>query len=50
MLTAVALRLGLTQFDIVKVRLQSSNTYPSALVCATRILREEGPAAFYKGE
>ncbi|KAI5476025.1 hypothetical protein MNV49_000497 [Pseudohyphozyma bogoriensis] len=36
-------------FDIVKVRLQSSNQYPSALNCATRILREEGPTAFYKG-
>ncbi|KAM0789627.1 hypothetical protein ACM66B_000432 [Microbotryomycetes sp. NB124-2] len=36
-------------FDIVKVRLQSSDAYSGAGNCATRILREEGPLAFYKG-
>lgn len=38
------------QFDIVKVRLQSSNAYSGTMNCATRILKEEGPRAFYKGE
>ncbi|KAK4703413.1 hypothetical protein P7C70_g2811, partial [Phenoliferia sp. Uapishka_3] len=36
-------------FDIVKVRLQSSDNYKGTMDCATRILREEGPTAFYKG-
>ncbi|KAK4054096.1 Mitochondrial carrier protein ymc2 [Microbotryomycetes sp. JL201] len=36
-------------FDIVKVRLQSSDTYSGAGNCATRIFKEEGPLAFYKG-
>ncbi|KAK4203508.1 putative mitochondrial carrier [Triangularia verruculosa] len=36
-------------FDIVKVRLQTSTTYPSALTAATSIYRHEGPLAFYKG-
>ncbi|KAH8917447.1 mitochondrial carrier [Atractiella rhizophila] len=36
-------------FDIVKVRLQSSNAYSSALQCTTSILKNEGPLAFYKG-
>ncbi|RKU41722.1 hypothetical protein DL546_004198 [Coniochaeta pulveracea] len=36
-------------FDIVKVRLQTSSTYPSALNAATSILRNEGASAFYKG-
>lgn len=36
-------------FDIVKVRLQTSSAYPSALSAATSILRNEGPLAFYKG-
>ncbi|RMD40899.1 hypothetical protein DV735_g4236, partial [Chaetothyriales sp. CBS 134920] len=36
-------------FDIVKVRLQTSTQYSSALSCATSILRNEGPLAFYKG-
>lgn len=35
--------------DIVKVRLQTSNTYSGAISCATSILRNEGPLAFYKG-
>jgi solute carrier family 25 carnitine/acylcarnitine transporter 20/29 len=36
-------------FDIVKVRLQTTNEYRGALDCATRILKHEGAAAFYKG-
>jgi solute carrier family 25 carnitine/acylcarnitine transporter 20/29 len=46
---------GITQvllgqpFDIVKVRLQTTNQYSSALDCAAKILRNEGPLAFYKG-
>ncbi|KAK4154398.1 mitochondrial carrier domain-containing protein [Chaetomidium leptoderma] len=36
-------------FDIVKVRLQTSQTYPSALAAATSIYRHEGALAFYKG-
>ncbi|KAH9820104.1 mitochondrial carrier domain-containing protein [Melampsora americana] len=46
---------GITQvlvgqpFDIVKVRLQSSDAYRGMNEAALRILREEGPASFYKG-
>ncbi|KAJ5385187.1 Mitochondrial carrier protein [Penicillium concentricum] len=36
-------------FDIVKVRLQTTTQYKSALECATQIFKKEGPAAFYKG-
>ncbi|KAJ5908978.1 hypothetical protein N7495_001660 [Penicillium taxi] len=36
-------------FDIVKVRLQTTTQYSSALECATNIFKNEGPAAFYKG-
>ncbi|MCJ1246602.1 hypothetical protein MMC30_003811 [Trapelia coarctata] len=36
-------------FDIVKVRLQTSNQHSNALECATKIFKNEGPAAFYKG-
>ncbi|RAH45465.1 putative mitochondrial carrier protein (Ymc1) [Aspergillus brunneoviolaceus CBS 621.78] len=36
-------------FDIVKVRLQTTTQYASALDCATKILKNEGPTAFYKG-
>ncbi|KAK4124473.1 mitochondrial carrier [Parathielavia appendiculata] len=36
-------------FDIVKVRLQTSQTYPSALAAATSIYKHEGALAFYKG-
>jgi len=36
-------------FDIVKVRLQTSQQYSSALDCATQIWKNEGPLAFYKG-
>lgn len=36
-------------FDIVKVRLQTTFKYPSALSCASSILKNEGPLAFYKG-
>ncbi|KAK4457061.1 mitochondrial carrier C4G9.20c [Cladorrhinum samala] len=36
-------------FDIVKVRLQTSTAYPSALSAATSIYKTEGPLAFYKG-
>ncbi|KAL2148100.1 hypothetical protein VTH82DRAFT_2391 [Thermothelomyces myriococcoides] len=36
-------------FDIVKVRLQTSKAYPSALAAATSIYRNEGLLAFYKG-
>jgi len=35
--------------DIVKVRLQTSTEYSSALDCAGKIWKNEGPAAFYKG-
>ncbi|KAJ8607633.1 hypothetical protein MRB53_040152 [Persea americana] len=35
--------------DIVKVRLQTTTKYSGALDCATQILKNEGPAAFYKG-
>ncbi|KAL1587276.1 hypothetical protein WHR41_04451 [Cladosporium halotolerans] len=36
-------------FDIVKVRLQTTSDYKGAADCATKILKNEGPAAFYKG-
>ncbi|KZF24556.1 mitochondrial carrier [Xylona heveae TC161] len=36
-------------FDIVKVRLQTTSQYSSAADCATKILKNEGPLAFYKG-
>ncbi|KAK2737096.1 hypothetical protein FQN55_001308 [Onygenales sp. PD_40] len=36
-------------FDIVKVRLQTTTQYSNALDCATKILKNEGPLAFYKG-
>ncbi|KAK7431511.1 carrier protein ymc1 [Neonectria magnoliae] len=36
-------------FDIVKVRLQTSTQYSSALNAATSIYRNEGALAFYKG-
>ncbi|KAK4192190.1 mitochondrial carrier domain-containing protein [Podospora australis] len=36
-------------FDIVKVRLQTSTAYPSALSAASSIYRNEGALAFYKG-
>ncbi|TID13958.1 mitochondrial carrier [Venturia nashicola] len=36
-------------FDIVKVRLQTTSQYKNALDCATRIYKNEGPLAFYKG-
>ncbi|KAI0006734.1 mitochondrial carrier [Xylariaceae sp. FL0662B] len=36
-------------FDIVKVRLQTSTAYTSALNAATSIYAREGPLAFYKG-
>ncbi|KOS37713.1 hypothetical protein ACN38_g11475 [Penicillium nordicum] len=36
-------------FDIVKVRLQTTTQYKSALECATQIFKNEGPSAFYKG-
>ncbi|KAI1377829.1 mitochondrial carrier [Hypoxylon crocopeplum] len=36
-------------FDIVKVRLQTSTAYSSALDAATSIYAKEGPLAFYKG-
>ena len=35
--------------DIVKVRLQTTQQYKSALDCATQIWKHEGPSAFYKG-
>ncbi|KAL1968935.1 hypothetical protein VTN77DRAFT_1296 [Rasamsonia byssochlamydoides] len=46
---------GITQvlmgqpFDIVKVRLQTTSQYSSAFDCASKILKNEGPLAFYKG-
>ncbi|KAI0381332.1 mitochondrial carrier [Hypomontagnella monticulosa] len=36
-------------FDIVKVRLQTTTAYSSALNAATSIYAKEGPLAFYKG-
>lgn len=36
-------------FDIVKVRLQTTTQYPSALSAARSILQKEGAPAFYKG-
>lgn len=38
-------------FDMVKVRMQTSapGTFSSALDCASRVLKNEGPLAFYKG-
>jgi hypothetical protein len=36
-------------FDIVKVRLQTTSQYTSALDAATKIYKNEGPLAFYKG-
>ncbi|KAI1088505.1 mitochondrial carrier [Rostrohypoxylon terebratum] len=36
-------------FDIVKVRLQTSTAYPSALTAARTIYAHEGALAFYKG-
>ncbi|KAJ9123385.1 hypothetical protein QFC22_001584 [Naganishia vaughanmartiniae] len=38
-------------FDMVKVRMQTSapGTFTSALDCATRVFKNEGPLAFYKG-
>ncbi|KAI9785871.1 MAG: hypothetical protein M1816_008198 [Peltula sp. TS41687] len=34
--------------DIVKVRLQTTQQYRNALDCAAKILKDEGPLAFYK--
>lgn len=45
------MRMNLTQplpVDIVKVRLQTTTQYPSALDGATQIFKNEGPLAFYK--
>ncbi|KAF2263493.1 mitochondrial carrier [Lojkania enalia] len=36
-------------FDIIKVRLQTTQHYSGALDAATRIWKHEGPLAFYKG-
>ncbi|KAF2641376.1 mitochondrial carnitine/acylcarnitine carrier protein [Massarina eburnea CBS 473.64] len=36
-------------FDIVKVRLQTTQQYSGALDAATKIYKNEGPLAFYKG-
>ncbi|PVH96672.1 mitochondrial carrier [Periconia macrospinosa] len=36
-------------FDIVKVRLQTTQQYKGALDAATQIYKSEGPLAFYKG-
>jgi solute carrier family 25 carnitine/acylcarnitine transporter 20/29 len=36
-------------FDIVKVRLQTTNQYANALEAAKTIYQKEGPLAFYKG-
>jgi solute carrier family 25 carnitine/acylcarnitine transporter 20/29 len=36
-------------FDIVKVRLQTTAEYSGALDCATKVWKNEGPLAFYKG-
>ena len=42
--------LSPTTLDIVKVRLQTTSQYSSALDGATQIFKNEGPAAFYKVE
>lgn len=47
--TNPALKLANPPPDIVKVRLQTTTQYSSALDCATQIFKNEGPAAFYKG-
>jgi len=36
-------------FDIIKVRLQTSNQYTGAIDAASKIWSKEGPLAFYKG-
>ncbi|KAF2666952.1 mitochondrial carrier [Microthyrium microscopicum] len=36
-------------FDIVKVRLQTTQEYKGAIDCASKIWSHEGPLAFYKG-
>jgi solute carrier family 25 (mitochondrial carnitine/acylcarnitine transporter), member 20/29 len=36
-------------FDIVKVRLQTTQQYKGAVDAATQIWKNEGPLAFYKG-
>ncbi|KAF2459398.1 mitochondrial carrier domain-containing protein [Lineolata rhizophorae] len=36
-------------FDIVKVRLQTTQQYSNAFDCAGKIWKNEGPLAFYKG-
>lgn len=39
-------------FELVKIRMQDKNNagrYKNTLDCATKILREEGPLAFFKG-
>ena len=36
-------------FDIVKVRLQTTDRYKGAVDAATQIFKNEGPSAFYKG-
>ncbi|RDA91295.1 hypothetical protein CP533_6338 [Ophiocordyceps camponoti-saundersi (nom. inval.)] len=36
-------------FDIIKVRLQTTNRYKGAFEAATSIYKSEGPLAFYKG-
>ncbi|KAF2219968.1 mitochondrial carrier domain-containing protein [Elsinoe ampelina] len=41
--------LGQPFADIVKVRLQTTTTYPNALSCASSILKNEGASSFYKG-
>ncbi|PNY29806.1 Carrier protein YMC1, mitochondrial [Tolypocladium capitatum] len=42
-------RHATTPFDIVKVRLQTTNQYSGALQAAASIYRNEGALAFYKG-
>ncbi|KAL9103321.1 MAG: hypothetical protein Q9163_001627 [Psora crenata] len=50
-LLAYVLDFGLNRLalDIVKVRLQTTSQYSSALDGASHILKNEGPLAFYKG-
>lgn len=46
-----AMRMNLTQVlpvDIVKVRLQTTSHYSSALDGVAQIFKNEGPLAFYK--
>jgi solute carrier family 25 carnitine/acylcarnitine transporter 20/29 len=48
-MAAVNGMLTLASEDIVKVRLQTTQNYTGALDAATKIYKNEGASAFYKG-